>query len=129
MARRWTHLIRFIAREDGQIHLGQIDAKRFPDVGLATFEGKEVDAKVVTGSIYDGVVTDQTLHVSQVCFHWRSTVQMRSGHVHRDPSLPPEEPVYDVKNRFAARGRLLKESKDSALERPILKSEKSPSLC
>ena len=66
VARRWTHLIRFIAKEDGQIHLGQIDPKKFPDVGLATFEGKNVDAKAVSGSVYDGVVTDQTLHVQQV---------------------------------------------------------------
>lgn len=64
--RRWTHLIRFLAKEDGQIHLGQIDAKKFPDVGLATLQGKDVDVKVVSGSIYDGVVTDQVLHVKQV---------------------------------------------------------------
>ena len=51
IARRWTHLIRFIAKEDGQIHLGQIDAKKFADVGLATFQGKEVDAKVVSRSV------------------------------------------------------------------------------
>ena len=64
--RRWTHLIRFLAKEDGQIHLGQIDAKRFPDVGLATFKGEDVDVKVVSGSIYDGLVTNQVLHVKQV---------------------------------------------------------------
>lgn len=63
---RWTHLIRFIAKEDGQIHLGQIDAGKFPDVGLATFEGKDVDARVISGSVYDGLVTDQTLHVERV---------------------------------------------------------------
>lgn len=66
MARRWTHLIRFIAKEDGQVHLGQIDPRKFQDVGKATFEGKEVDAKVISGSIYDGVVTDRTLHVARV---------------------------------------------------------------
>ena len=66
MTYRWTHLIRFIAREDGQIHLGQIDAKKFPDVGLATFEGQDVDAKVISGAVYDGAVTDRTMHVSQV---------------------------------------------------------------
>jgi hypothetical protein len=66
MARPWTHLIRFIAKEDGRIHLGQIDAKRFPDVGMATFQGKMVDAQVISGSVYDGVVTDRVLHVAHV---------------------------------------------------------------
>ena len=66
MARRWTHLIRFIAKEDGQIHLGQVDVNKYPDIGQATFEGKDVDVKVVSGSIYDGIVTERTLHVSQV---------------------------------------------------------------
>jgi hypothetical protein len=36
MARPRTYLIRFRAIEDGWVHLGQIDAKRFPDVGMAT---------------------------------------------------------------------------------------------
>ncbi|EXJ63543.1 uncharacterized protein A1O5_11304 [Cladophialophora psammophila CBS 110553] len=66
MARPWTHLIRFIAKEDGRIHLGQINPEKFPDVGLAVFEGKSVDAKVISGSVYDGVVTDRTLHVAQL---------------------------------------------------------------
>ncbi|EHK25593.1 uncharacterized protein TRIVIDRAFT_54997 [Trichoderma virens Gv29-8] len=66
VARRWTHLIRFIAKEDGRIHLGQIDAKKFPDVGLAVFEGRTVDAKCISGSVYDGLVTDRTLHVAQL---------------------------------------------------------------
>lgn len=66
MSRKWTHLVRFIAKEDGRIHLGQVDVKRFPDVGLATFEGSDVDVKVISGSIHDGVVSDRTLHVAQV---------------------------------------------------------------
>lgn len=66
MAPQWTHLIRFIAKEDGQIHLGQIDSAQFPDVGLAHFEGKDVSAKEVTGGLYDGAVTDRVLHVDKV---------------------------------------------------------------
>jgi hypothetical protein len=62
----WTHLIRFVAEETGQIHLGQIDAKEFPDVGLVSFEGKKITAKEITGSIFDGVVTDKVLTVKQV---------------------------------------------------------------
>lgn len=66
MSPHWTHLIRFVAEEDGQVHLGNIDATKYPDVGLSTFNGESVLAKVVTGSIFDGVVTDRVLHVKQV---------------------------------------------------------------
>jgi hypothetical protein len=66
MAPSWTHLIRFVAEETGQIHLGQIDVKEHPDVGIATVEGKKVTAKEVTGSIFDGVVTEKVLTVKQV---------------------------------------------------------------
>lgn len=66
MAPQWTHLIRFVAEETNLVHLGQIDPKEFPDVGLATVEGKKVTAKEITGSIFDGVVTDKVLTVKQV---------------------------------------------------------------
>lgn len=72
MAPNWTHLIRFIAQEDGQVHLGQVDAKQFPDVGLAMLNGEEVTAKLIKGSVFDGVVTEKLLHVAQVyhiCTH------------------------------------------------------------
>jgi hypothetical protein len=62
----WTHLIRFIAEEDGQIHLGQVDPEEFPDIGIAVFEGKRISAKLVTGDIFDGVVSDTLLHVGTV---------------------------------------------------------------
>lgn len=64
----WTHLIRFIAEEDGQVHLGQINSQDHPDVGLSAFEGKRISAKLVTGSIFDGSVTDKTLTVARVRF-------------------------------------------------------------
>ncbi|KAK9447019.1 uncharacterized protein V1518DRAFT_422704 [Limtongia smithiae] len=63
LAPNWTHLIRFIADEDSQTHLGQVDATKYPDVGLSIFNGEKVEAKLVTGSIFDGVVTDKTMHV------------------------------------------------------------------
>jgi hypothetical protein len=66
MAPSWTHLIRFVAEETGQIHLGQIDAKAYPDLGIASVEGKKIVAKEITGSIFDGVVTDKELTVKQV---------------------------------------------------------------
>ncbi|KAH8701914.1 hypothetical protein BGW36DRAFT_314563 [Talaromyces proteolyticus] len=64
MASSWTHLIRFIAEEDGQVHLGQIDAEKFPDVGLAVYEGKKLSARLITGTIFDGVLSDKVLHVA-----------------------------------------------------------------
>lgn len=70
MAPNWTHLIRFVADEDGQVHLGQIDPKEHPDVGVSSFEGKKIKAKLVTGSIYDGVVTDREMHVKNVRYHY-----------------------------------------------------------
>jgi hypothetical protein len=66
MAPSWTHLIRFVAEETGQIHLGQIDAKTYPDLGIASVEGKKIVAKEISGSIFDGVVTEKELTVKQV---------------------------------------------------------------
>ncbi|KAK7553364.1 hypothetical protein IWX49DRAFT_496480 [Phyllosticta citricarpa] len=60
----WTHLIRFVAKEDGLAHYGQVDAARYPDVGLAMYEGKEeVRVKEVTGGLYDGIVGERELTV------------------------------------------------------------------
>jgi hypothetical protein len=64
----WTHLLRFLAEEDGQIHLGQVDSKKWADVGLAIYNGDRVDVKLVTGTVFDGAVTNTTMHISKV---WR----------------------------------------------------------
>lgn len=66
MAPSWTHLVRFIAEEDGQVHLGQVDETKFPDVGIAMLNNKEVTVKEIKGSIFDGVVQDRVLNVAQV---------------------------------------------------------------
>ena len=66
MAPDWTHLIRFIAQEDGQIHLGQIDPQITPDVGLASYEKRKIEAKLITGTVFDGRVTSKTMTVSQL---------------------------------------------------------------
>lgn len=66
MTSDWTHLVRFVAVEDGQIHLGQIDAQEFPDVGLAVEQGKTIKAKLVYGTVFDGVVGDKSLTIAQV---------------------------------------------------------------
>jgi len=66
MSPTWTHLVRFQAREDGQIHLGQIDPRLHPDVGLSVVEGKNIQAKLIKGSIYDGIVTDTVMTIDQL---------------------------------------------------------------
>jgi hypothetical protein len=49
----WTHLIRFVAKEDHQVHVGQlVDTTR--DVGLDTLEGKEIKAYEISGTIFNG---------------------------------------------------------------------------
>ncbi|KAF5615589.1 uncharacterized protein FTJAE_13291 [Fusarium tjaetaba] len=58
----WTHLIRFKAKEDGQVHLGQlVDSTR--DIGLDYMDGVEIKAFLLNGDIYNGTVTEQVLTV------------------------------------------------------------------
>ncbi|PIG83914.1 fumarylacetoacetate hydrolase [Aspergillus arachidicola] len=66
MAPTWTHLVRFISEEDGQVHLGEVDPSRYPDVGIAVLNGERIAAKLVTGSIFDGVVTNTVMHISRL---------------------------------------------------------------
>ncbi|PQE12292.1 fumarylacetoacetate hydrolase protein [Rutstroemia sp. NJR-2017a BVV2] len=61
----WTHAIRFIAKEDHQIHIGQlVDTSQ--DVGIATFEGKEVKAYEINGTLFNGKITKTVLTVQQL---------------------------------------------------------------
>jgi len=61
----WTHLIRFVAVEDDQIHLGQlVDTSR--DVGLDSINGVEIKAYLITGDIFSGNVTKHTYTVKKV---------------------------------------------------------------
>ncbi|KAK7206982.1 fumarylacetoacetate hydrolase [Myxozyma melibiosi] len=111
-APNWTHLIRFIAVEDNQIHLGQVDASTYPDVGLSTFKGEKIVAKLVTGTIFDGVVTDKELTVA----HLLSPIAMDEVPIirclglnykdhAREASMPiPNEPVLFIKPRTALNG-------------------------
>lgn len=60
----WTHLIRFIAVEDSLVHLGQlVDTSR--DIGQDTINGVRIAAYVIQGTIYDGRVTEEIMHVKQ----------------------------------------------------------------
>ena len=67
MVSNWTHLVRFIAEEDGQTHLGQVDSKQYPDVGLSILNGEKVQVKVVEGGPFDGKVSGRTMHIARVC--------------------------------------------------------------
>lgn len=61
----WTHLVRFIAVEDSQVHLGQlVDPKR--DVGRDSVNGVEIAVYVIEGTMFDGRVTKEVMHVKQV---------------------------------------------------------------
>jgi hypothetical protein len=61
----WTHLIRFVAVEDHEIHLGQlVDTSR--DVGLDSLGDRKIQAYLINGSIFDGEVTKHVLTVKQV---------------------------------------------------------------
>jgi 2-keto-4-pentenoate hydratase/2-oxohepta-3-ene-1,7-dioic acid hydratase in catechol pathway len=61
----WTHLIRFVAKEDSNIYLGQlVDTLR--DIGLDSFNGTPIKAYQIDGSIFDGKVTDKQLTVDRL---------------------------------------------------------------
>ncbi|KAK5995926.1 Fumarylacetoacetate hydrolase domain-containing protein 2 [Cladobotryum mycophilum] len=61
----WTHLVRFVAVEDDQIHLGQlVDTTR--DAGLDALNEVQFPVYLIEGTIYDGKVTDKKLHVKQL---------------------------------------------------------------
>ncbi|KAF2086372.1 fumarylacetoacetate hydrolase [Saccharata proteae CBS 121410] len=112
MAPNWTHLIRFVAREDGQTHLGQVDAKACPDVGLAMFEKKPLQARLISGTAFDGVVTERTMGVERLL----SPLSMEEvplirclGLNYRDHAKEanmaiPKEPVLFIKPRTALSG-------------------------
>lgn len=61
----WTHLIRFVAVEDNHVHLGQlVNSER--DVGKDSVNGIDIPVYLIEGTIFDGRVTDQIMHVKQV---------------------------------------------------------------
>ncbi|KAI8938089.1 hypothetical protein NX059_005759 [Plenodomus lindquistii] len=112
MPRHWTHLVRFIAAEDGQIHLGQVDVTKFPDVGMSHFNGEKIEVNLINGSIYDGVVTDRKLHI-QTLLSPLSVDQVPiirclglnyKDHA-REANMPiPEYPVLFIKPRTSLNG-------------------------
>lgn len=58
-------MIRFVAAEDSLVHLGQlVDTSR--DIGRDSVDGVEIEAYVIDGTIFDGHVTKDVMHVKQV---------------------------------------------------------------
>ncbi|KAI9730595.1 MAG: hypothetical protein M1834_005838 [Cirrosporium novae-zelandiae] len=112
MSPKWTHLIRFIAEEDGLIHLGEIDPTVYPDVGLAMLEGQKVTAKEIKGTAFDGVFTDKILQVKQLLcpLSYDEVPIIRclglNYHDHaKEAKMPiPDVPVLFVKPRHALNG-------------------------
>ncbi|KAJ5627616.1 FumarylacetoacetaseC-terminal-like protein [Penicillium lividum] len=107
----WTHLVRFVAVEDSQIHLGQlVDTTR--DVGRDTVDGVEIPVKVIDGTIFDGRVTEEVMHVKQLlapvtpeqCSYIRCLGLNYMDHA-QEANLPlPKAPILFTKPRTALAG-------------------------
>lgn len=65
----WTHLIRFVAREDAQTYYGQLSDSTV-DIGVALYEGKVVKARIIEGNVFDGVATQKVRTVERVCLRF-----------------------------------------------------------
>ncbi|CAG8947105.1 unnamed protein product [Penicillium salamii] len=107
----WTHLVRFIAVEDSQVHLGQlVDTTR--DVGRDSVDGVKIAVKVIEGTIFDGRVTHDILHVKQLlapvtqdqCSYIRCLGLNYIDHA-QEAHLPlPKAPILFTKPRTALAG-------------------------
>ena len=60
-----THIIRFVANEDGRVHLGQL-ASTNRDVGLDSVQGEIITAYEINGTIFNGEVTENALTVKHL---------------------------------------------------------------
>ncbi|KAL3447440.1 2-keto-4-pentenoate hydratase [Aspergillus insuetus] len=107
----WTHLVRFVAVEDNQVHLGQlVDTTR--DAGRDSADGVEIAVYVIDGTIFDGRVTDQVLHVKSLlspvsreeCSYIRCLGLNYTDHA-KEANLPlPKVPILFSKPRAALAG-------------------------
>ncbi|KAL3481294.1 fumarylacetoacetate hydrolase [Aspergillus californicus] len=107
----WTHLVRFVAAEDGHVHLGQlIDSSR--DIGQDTVEGKNIAVYLVEGTIFDGRITSQILHVKQLlspvskeeCNYIRCLGLNYLEHANEANLALPKAPILFTKPRSALSG-------------------------
>ncbi|KAJ3538380.1 hypothetical protein NM208_g5928 [Fusarium decemcellulare] len=111
MSSSWTHLVRFVAEEDNQVHIGQlIDTTR--DAGKDSREGLKIKVYVVNGTIFNGKVTKDILHVKQLlspvatndCSYIRCLGLNYLDHA-KEANLPlPKVPVLFTKPRTALAG-------------------------
>ncbi|KAJ5383233.1 Fumarylacetoacetase C-terminal-like protein [Penicillium concentricum] len=104
----WTHLVRFIAVEDSQVHLGQlIDTTR--DVGRDSVDGVDIAVKVIEGTIFDGRVTEDILHLlapitQEQCSYIRCLGLNYMDHA-QEANMPlPKAPILFTKPRTALAG-------------------------
>ncbi|KIV82604.1 hypothetical protein PV11_04702 [Exophiala sideris] len=103
-----THIIRFVANEDHRIHLGQL-VDTSSDVGLATFEGKKVEAYLINGSIFAPEVTDVVYTVKQLlspvstedCNYIRCLGLNYMDHANEANMALPKAPILFTKPRTA----------------------------
>ncbi|KAK7178051.1 fumarylacetoacetate hydrolase domain-containing protein 2A [Paraphaeosphaeria sporulosa] len=107
----WTHLIRFVAVEDEQVHLGQlIDTTR--DVGLDSVNGVEIKAYLINGDIFSGKVTQFVYTVRKLlspvareqCSYIRCLGLNYKDHAKEANLQLPKEPVLFSKPRTALIG-------------------------
>ncbi|KAJ5798659.1 uncharacterized protein N7503_006164 [Penicillium pulvis] len=107
----WTHLVRFVAVEDSQVHLGQlVDTTR--DVGRDSADGVKIAVKVIEGTIFDGRVTKEVLHVKQLlapvtpeqCSYIRCLGLNYVDHAKEANLSLPKAPVLFTKPRTALAG-------------------------
>ncbi|GAW24025.1 hypothetical protein ANO14919_136040 [Xylariales sp. No.14919] len=105
----WTHLIRFIAKEDQQVHLGQlVDTTR--DVGTDSVDGIEIKAYLIRGSIFDGrIITGVVYTVERLlspvspseCSYIRCLGLNYKDHAQEGGFALPSAPVLFTKPRTA----------------------------
>ncbi|KAE8154286.1 2-keto-4-pentenoate hydratase [Aspergillus avenaceus] len=107
----WTHLIRFIAAEDSQEHLGQlVDTTR--DIGQDTLDGVQISAYLVNGDIFSGRVTETVFHVKQLlspitkeqCSYIRCLGLNYMDHANEAKMQLPKAPILFTKPRTALTG-------------------------
>ncbi|KAJ5807425.1 2-keto-4-pentenoate hydratase [Penicillium robsamsonii] len=107
----WTHLVRFIALEDNEVHLGQlVDTAR--DVGRDSVDGVEIVVYVIVGTVFDGCVTNQLMHVKQLlspiskedCNYIRCLGLNYTDHAKEANLAIPKAPILFTKPRNALSG-------------------------
>ncbi|KAI1826562.1 5-carboxymethyl-2-hydroxymuconate isomerase [Xylaria intraflava] len=105
----WTHLIRFVAKEDKQTHLGQlVDTAR--DAGRDSVDGVEIKAYLIRGSVFDGRIVPGVVYtvdrlLSPIspaeCNYIRCLGLNYGSHARESGFALPEAPILFTKPRTA----------------------------